>query len=1007
MSSPEDLSKRLREEGNKLYNSRDFVNAIHKYMQAARASQDDPAPLRNLSSAYYESGQYKMCVLFAKKAIQLMNKAATGDKDSAFTKHIQDLEERIRKAENNLPECPLHMQKERRVEILERLARYHASILVEWMDLMRCRRSAGDYVTVGHDNAKSLFDESLALQIPAGETISFFNSGLGDARHFLASLISIAHEEAKGKIPKRRYHFTLNDINKHALTRDLIIFSLLDKLSQVKREQIFDYVSILNTIYFIYASCLMPKWVNEQLQEVIAELSRCLRNGQQPLEWIYLSEADIPSYIQALENWVSGGKVANVFTAKEVMESTISTMDDSIYSNKSAEYWEHIGPYCNKERDLYCATGVLLPFLQAMQKHDPKLADLSLKALHNPRGRESRLFMTHVMTDDWVFNPTMLDWDAHIDIRNPEPRAFLRFDPFNLVSRLWVELKEELPPTEQYPHLFEHIAPFFAKAARAIKSLGSRLKVEIVKGDYIDVAERIHFGLHYDPTQSQALDTGDIGYPRPKDFPSLYHRISLSNVPDYVGGHLTTFLHAMPLLARHPTTRVGSVCLRNSPFFRNMDEFLSEYQLVSSEKMLEQLTGVRIAFKGREPVPLANYTYYCWNQPTESVPLSKQVKARLSRDDLKRWFHGLFLRLAIPMTSDHRLISDNNHMIYSPLNLTILFRQLAHLHCLGYPAHWLLEVLVPLLEDAGMLKTNVRPPSNVPLRPDQVDLKYPFKELCIVPFVPELKTLATLFAPLLPFRIDPNLLYPIDKIHEYTFDLSPLPETFFQPTCLVLLFWSPNGSPSGHFPLELYPSLRPFLDPSRKYGVADHGSEDAAQKIEDWRAKDVIVWSTLNFDIEKQEAKAWMPKQIIAQMVNKEWKCALMRRDLWMIVGATLLSTSGRVRDMVKMGRKWDEGFKEDDDTEKDDDGSNDDGRDDEDALQRSGPNTMDHRMFQAVVEEIFNDSKKLGAANKNIIDGGGAMDMKNKSEDDDGGKDDEDDVDDENDEYYDEHSLD
>ncbi|KAF7897281.1 hypothetical protein EAF00_005509 [Botryotinia globosa] len=802
-------------------------------MQAARESRVDPAPIRNLSSAYYESGQYEMCLLFAKKAIHLMNKAVTGDQDSAFTTY------------------PIQKQKERRVEILDRLARYHGSM-----------RSAGDYVPIGHDNAKSLFDESLALQVPAGETISFFNSGLGDARHFLASLISIAHDEGKGKIPKRRYHFTLNDINRHVLTRALIIFSLLDKLSRVKEGQMF-----------------------ELLQEIIAELLRRMRNGQRPLEWIYLSEADVASCIQALENWVSAGRVATLFTAKEVMESTMSTMDDSIYSNKSDEYWAHIGFHSNKEKELYCATGVLLQCLQAMQRHDPKLADLSLKALHNPRGRESRLFMAHVMTDNWAFNPTQLNWDSHTDIGNGEPRVFLRFDPFNLVSRL--------------------------------------LKVEMVKGDYIDVAERIHFGLHYDPTQSQALDTGDIGYPRPKDFPSIYHRMTLSYVPDYVGGHLTTFLHAMPLLA--------------------------------------------------------SYTYYCWNQPDESVPLSKQMKARLSREDLARWFHGLFLKMATPMTSDHRLITGNNHMIYSPLNLTIFFRQLDHLHCLGYPAHWLSGVLIPLLEDVGMLKTDVRPPSNVPLRPDQIDLK--------------IENTATLFAPFLPFCIDSYILYSINKIHEYTIDLSPLQGGYFQPTCLVLLFWSRNGSPSGHLPPELYPSLRPFLDPSRRNGPADHGSEDAAQKIEDWKAKEVIVWSTLKFDIEKQEAKAWMPKQMIEQMVNRKWKCGLMRRNLWMVVGATIYSTSGRVRDMVKMGRRWDEVFREDDDTEKGDDGSN-----DEDALQGSVPNPMDHRMFHVLVEEIFNGSKKLGAANENTIDGGGAMDKKNKGEDD---------VDDEYDEYDEEPSLD
>lgn len=97
-------------------------------MQAARESRNDPAPIRNLSSAYYESGQYEMCLLFAKKAIHLMDKAVTGDKDRAFTTHIQELENRIRKSENSLPRCPIQKQKERRVEILGRLARYNASM---------------------------------------------------------------------------------------------------------------------------------------------------------------------------------------------------------------------------------------------------------------------------------------------------------------------------------------------------------------------------------------------------------------------------------------------------------------------------------------------------------------------------------------------------------------------------------------------------------------------------------------------------------------------------------------------------------------------------------------------------------------------------------------------------------------------------------------------------------------------------------------------------------------
>lgn len=66
--------------------------------------------------------------------------------------------------------------------------------------------------------------------------------------------------------------------------------------------------------------------------------------------------------------------------------------------------------------------------------------------------------------------------------------------------------------------LFEHMKAFFLEAAKAIGYLGEKLKVEAILGDYVDVAEKIQFGL-YDAEV------------RPKEFPILYDRIHLSNVP--------------------------------------------------------------------------------------------------------------------------------------------------------------------------------------------------------------------------------------------------------------------------------------------------------------------------------------------------------------------------------------------------------------------------------------------------------------------------------------------
>jgi hypothetical protein len=59
--------------------------------------------------------------------------------------------------------------------------------------------------------------------------------------------------------------------------------------------------------------------------------------------------------------------------------------------------------------------------------------------------------------------------------------------------------------------------PFFLDAAAAFEYLGERLKIEAVLGDYVDFAEKVQFGL-CDPI-------------RPEEFPVLYDRIHLSNIP--------------------------------------------------------------------------------------------------------------------------------------------------------------------------------------------------------------------------------------------------------------------------------------------------------------------------------------------------------------------------------------------------------------------------------------------------------------------------------------------
>ncbi|QSZ30611.1 hypothetical protein DSL72_000168 [Monilinia vaccinii-corymbosi] len=872
------LALKLREEGNNLYSALDFEAAIKKYCAAARISQEDPVPLQNLSAAYYETGQYELCIAFAKKALHMTKASGEDDVES----HSGKLEARITKAEEHSNATPTREQKKRRIEIMERLGRYHQST-----------QSENDYCPVSLEDAQSLFEPVMKELVPKDGSFSFFIAGLGDARNFFRSLIHIAYDEP-GTISKYRYHFTLNDANRHILARDLIIFKLLDKLSSLSHSGD-KSLKVMNTIFFVYAGPIIPECAFLQLQEVISELLESLKGNQQPLKWVHLFENDIPFYIGALENWTTEGQALKTFSKADVVKVVMESMK-KYHSVERDDFKEAIGYKCVKERKVYSQSAMLLPPSRIMLLEESFMFDFFTKP--GPDGSTCVETSTYELRS-WSMNPTMLDLDWHAATGRVNSILGAPYDPFDLARTLVCEnimLSKKMNPSR----LFDHVEPFFRAVAKAIKKLGARLQAEVVLGDYIDVAERLNFNLYYDPNDHD--ESTKLGHPRPKNFPLLYDCITLSNLPDYKGGNLTTFLHALPILKQNRASGIYSICLRNAPVFPNMDYFLSEYQLITSRKMLDKLTGVCIASEGTDPVPLAENTLYKWYPRANNF--KRPVGTLLPRKQLRLWFHGLFLKLALPMPSPTPY-TPNNHQVSSPLNLSILFHQLAHLRLLGYPSHWLSDILIPLF--SSNLTTTTRPPRYSPMEPHHVSTKHPAKQLCIAPFSPEMRNLANIFSPLLPFRLDPNLIYPLDKIHEYKINFRSFlasHNTQTLPTCLILVFWGSGINPNGFRSLEPDNNLRVLLDPS--WGDEVNGF-CKGEKYENWRAKDVIVWSTFKFDIRKKKVTVWMPQDLVDQMMDGEWKCALWRRDTWRILGAPAKVEAVEVVDMMKMERMWDE----------------------------------------------------------------------------------------------------
>lgn len=90
-------------------------------------------------------------------------------------------------------------------------------------------------------------------------------------------------------------------------------------------------------------------------------------------------------------------------------------------------------------------------------------------------------------------------------------------------------------------------------------------------------------------------------------------------------------------------------------------------------------------------------------------------------------------------------------VVLPPLNLRIYFRVVMHLHQLGYPSHWLSEILVTIIENKVV--SSVRKFETCPLKPSELTKKHPLRKLSTTPYVPEMTTLTVLFQRILPFAV--------------------------------------------------------------------------------------------------------------------------------------------------------------------------------------------------------------------------------------------------------------
>ncbi|KAF7949020.1 hypothetical protein EAE96_008196 [Botrytis aclada] len=461
----------LRKEGNDLYKSGKLLKSIIKYRESVNLVPDNCTPLGNLSAAYFEVGDYTQCIVKARRALQILGES----NDNENANLVEKIQQRIKRAELHSFESSELKQLQARLRILETLPRYRPTFA-----------TAKEYCSTGNDKPASLFDHTICKNEPVSSDVSFLFGGVGDARNLLQTIIGISELDKKYHLKQNQYHLTMIDISNNTITRDLIIFMLLEEYSNLepssdKAEE------IQSTLFYVFIAVIIPRVTFNHLYRTIDRALSLLKSNTQPLSWMHLREEDFRLYIQTLEGW-KGRALTCITTANAVDKLIEQVHRRKMMLNPVLRSGETVPTAFKKENKLYGATAVLIPPTRLLRNHDPVILGL-LQNRGNNSGNNAAALKKH-LRENWSFNTTLmyLDWYDFLEDKNDFDLAN---DPFHELDH-FRPASQPLPTEVKTPtSVYDYIAPFFQDAARSIKFLSGRLQVEALCDDYVDFVEKL------------------------------------------------------------------------------------------------------------------------------------------------------------------------------------------------------------------------------------------------------------------------------------------------------------------------------------------------------------------------------------------------------------------------------------------------------------------------------------------------------------------------------------
>jgi hypothetical protein len=525
-----------------------------------------------------------------------------------------------------------------------------------------------------------------------------------------------------------------------------------------------------------------------------------------------------------------------------------------------------------KDKILYDEAGITLPPSSFSDQDPMKVRELV----------EDKAFPKNITLDwlakldkTWMPNVTLIDVDQ-VEQQAKMGIPLERTD-IDLVTDLFAQWAEYLrTPHPQNPKcLYDYGAGYFLILASALIHLRDRLRVEPILGEMCETFEKMRLGLYTDrknkPVPGQTDSDQDNSA---EDYPTVYNRVHLSNVPDYTGGALSALLFAAPITRVNGHDTFAFKCLRNPPAFDKVDTYNSEYNLLPDDLTTPKVFPCKFQRKARLPffppgMAMIAEDYMSWSNLSTRIDFDNLM----DRPTLTVWIHALLLKIAIPA---QRRVPDIL-LVMSPFNLTVLFRVLLHLKEVGYPVHWLSEILTNIIMNP--LETRASHIDFVPFTvtdaKQMLEKSRPSQKISIKPFMADLTTLTSIWLPALSFGLfkGHELLPKPKDIRQYSINFDYVMfENGFEKT-FVLVFMDANLlGPNG----PLIPLRAVVCQQARD--VRNGISSPAAL-----RENGLHVITTWDFDTEAKQATFWMREDVVKSMSvgRADWYVGIWRTDSW------------------------------------------------------------------------------------------------------------------------------